>query len=354
MPFSLPSTLKRGTQASERAQRIISTITQRGIEVDRHQLELVNILANSLGGQQATAISGVYIYGPPGRGKSMVLDAFCADLAAETTARFHFHDFFRAINSPKAFREGQKIGSIFAEGLARELGDKSVVLFDEFHCVEPGDAMFMARLVAYCQQHGIFLVTTSNYGPEKLLDDDAFHHLILPTITLIRDGFAVFELDAAVDYRTLSTSDTQRSSGYGAGTLNVGKLPEVLPTLDTQIQVGYGEIGPAAVLEQTVFISFEQLCRTRRNTADYLDLASRYSCWHILSVPTSDQMPMDEERRFANLIDVFYDRNIEVHLYTQDQLQHLGQMLHEIEHARLTSRIAQLTTTFQTSDRIAR
>lgn len=61
---------------------------------------------------------------------------------------------------------------------------------------------------------------------------------------------------------------------------------------------------------------------------------------------------MDEERRFANLIDVFYDKDIEIHLYTQDRLEFLGHQLHDTERARLKSRLAQLANTLNTTDRI--
>lgn len=108
------------------------------------------------------------------------------------------------------------------------------------------------------------------------------------------------------------------------------------------IQIGYDEIGPVHLNAETIWISFEQICRTRRNTADYLELAGRYSCWHVTGIPASTNMPMDEERRLANLIDIFYDKNVEVHLYAADNLGNLGHMLHDTEKARLTSRLAQL------------
>ncbi|MGO2052333.1 cell division protein ZapE [Arthrobacter sp. MYb229] len=352
MPSLLPARLLRTRRVAQRRRRVISALQRQSFSLDQRQRDLVQLLSQKFANPSAQATRGVYVYGPPGRGKSMLLDAFCADLDQTVTARYHFHEFFRAINKPGEHAEKQSLGSVFAQGLERELTGIKILLFDEFHCVEPGDAMFMAKLVSYCQEHEIFLVTTSNYEPEKLLDDEYFHHLAEPTIELIRSTFDVFELDAAVDYRTLAAPAGMRREGYRAGTLNPGYSPIDESDFDVHIEVGYDKIGPARYRGATIEISFDQLCRTRRNTADYLALASRFSCWHITSVPSSQAMPMDEERRFANLIDVFYDRDLEVHLYTQDRLEHLGHRLHDTERARLESRLAQLQYSEEATDRI--
>lgn len=349
MPSLLPSRLLRARHAAKRRRRVLSDLQRQGLTLDERQRKLVDLLSRNLADQEQR---GMYIYGPPGRGKSMLIDAFCADLDENVTARFHFHEFFQAINNPSKRPSQQSLGSVFTEGLDRELHGLQVLLFDEFHCVEPGDAMFMARLVNYCEEHGIFMVTSSNYPPEKLLDDEYFHHLIEPTIAKMRSTFAIFELDATVDYRTVETPEQLRLSGYRSGTLNPGYSPIDESDFSEHLQIGYDQIGPARINQSTIEISFGQLCRTRRNTADYLELATRFNCWHITSIPLSEDLPMDEERRFANLIDVFYDKNVEVHLYTQDRLEYLGQRLHDTERARLTSRLAQLQKTLDTTDRI--
>ncbi|WP_404291360.1 cell division protein ZapE [Glutamicibacter arilaitensis] len=354
MPSPLPARLLRTRRFAQRRRRVVSALERQGFRLDKRQHELIQLLSRAISIPSVRATGGVYVYGPPGRGKSMLLDAFCADLDKTVTARYHFHEFFRAINSPAEHGQKQSLGSVFAQGLERELTGIKILLFDEFHCVEPGDAMFMAKLVKYCQEQEIFLVTTSNYEPEKLLDDEYFHHLALPTIELVRSTFSVFELDSAVDYRTLDAPAEMRREGYLAGTLNSGYSPIDESSFDSLIEIGYDQIGPARYRGSTIEISFDQLCRTRRNTADYLTLASQFTCWHITSVPASHNMPMDEERRFANLIDVFYDKDLEVHLYTQDRLEHLGHRLHDTERARLESRLAQLQYSEEATDRITK
>ncbi|SCB82579.1 AFG1/ZapE family ATPase [Arthrobacter sp. NIO-1057] len=337
--------LKSSTQipaANALAEKILGSLASAGITADPTQGELIRILSESVGSKAPHKRRGVYIYGPPGRGKTVITNSLVAHLPEALTKRFHFHEFFHHLNSPKNRAPGQTLGAIFIQGLERELSEIDVLIFDEFHCTEPGDAMFMGKLVKYCEQHDIQLVTTSNYEPEKLLDDDSFHHLVKPIIGSIRSDFEVYELDHEFDYRLLSTSLQATPEGYRRGSLTL--LPQSAPTIcgDEWIKIGYDQIGPVELRDGTIWISFDQICRTRRNTADYLELASRFSCWHVTQIPSSETMPMDEERRLANLIDVFYDKDIEVHLYAEDDLSKLGHMLHATEKARLASRLAQL------------
>lgn len=338
----VPSLLLGRNHPINRARRMIQSLQIRGLSLDSTQHELLGELAHLQSSRtKTTNVSGCYIYGPPGRGKSMILDTYFASLDPSTSARFHFHEFFHSINQASQTGSSSSMGSIFMRGLALQLAGLSTLCFDEFHCVEPGDAMFMARLVSYCQEHDISLITTSNYEPEKLLDDPYFHHLIEPTISKIRSNFRVFELDSQIDYRTVDQPQVPRS-GYRAGNLYIGATPPVPSVEPTALQVGYDTLTPVYVSGQRLEISYELLCRTRRNTRDYIELAQRFTHWSVSQIPDSRIMPMDEQRRFANLLDVLYDRNIQVDLYCVDDLSGLGHQLPQTEAQRLTSRLAQL------------
>ncbi|GAA0188431.1 cell division protein ZapE [Glutamicibacter creatinolyticus] len=326
---------------TERQQMLTHFLERQAITPDESQMELMGALSRLLDpGANETAPTGCYIYGPTGRGKTMILNALMQTLNPASSARMHFHEFFDAVSRADASETGPK-GSIFMRGLQRELSGLEVLCFDEFHCVEPGDAMFMARLVGYCQEHRIRLITTSNYAPEFLLDDPYFHHLIEPTIAVVRSSFLVHELDHRLDYRTVPTT-ASAAGGYRAGSLNVGATPPAPTTPRTTLRAGYDEIEPVYMQGTGLRTSFDQLCRTRRNTRDYLEMSRRFEHWIITDIPAVADMPMDEQRRFANLIDVLYDQNREVHLYCADNLQRLGQALQGIERDRLLSRLAQL------------
>lgn len=339
----IPRLLLTRNHPINRSRRLVQALQKPGISLDGTQRQLVDHLAGlPLTGTKGSQPSGIYIFGPPGRGKSMILDAYFTSLDPETSARYHFHDFFHSIHQASSAAQGGPQGSIFMHGLATRLAGISTLCFDEFHCVEPGDAMFMARLLGYCQDHGITLITTSNYEPEKLLDDPYFHHLIEPTIAKIRSNYRVFELDNRLDYRTIDTPRVARS-GYRRGNMFVGGTPPVPGSETSDLKVGYDTLSGVFIDGGQLHISYDLLCRTRRNTRDYLELSERFSHWIVPGIPDSKRMPMDEQRRFANLLDVLYDRDIQVDLYCVDDLSGLGEDLAPTESERLISRLAQLT-----------
>ena len=342
MKTLVPRLLLSRNHPVKRSHRIIHDLKSRGIDLDATQRNLVEALARCLApGTASSGYAGCYIYGPPGRGKSMIVDAIFATLDQRTAARYHFHDFFHSIHQASGQAPSGSMGSIFLRGLTIKLEGITVLCFDEFHCVEPGDAMFMARLVNFCQEHGITLLTTSNYEPEGLLADPYFHHLIEPTIAKIRSSFHVVELDHRVDYRTLDQGTRQRT-GYRAGSLYTAATPPTPSAPPTSLQIGYDTLAPVYLRSGQLRIGFELLCRTRRNTRDYIEMAEKFGHWIIEGIPAGDSMPTDEQRRFANLVDVLYDRDIRLDLYCSDDLGSLGKDLPGTERQRLTSRLAEL------------
>lgn len=343
MTSLVPSVFLPRNHPIKRLRRMQLDLQARGITADEPQERLLRELAQ-LGSPKSNTptIRGCYIYGPPGRGKSLLLDTFAAVLDSASSARYHFHEFFHEVQQAGASDEDSSaMGSVFMRGLTSKLQGIRTLCFDEFHCVEPGDAMFMARLVSYCQEHDITLIATSNYAPEQLLDDPYFHHLIEPTIAKIRADFTVFPLDNQLDYRRTEISAAARS-GFRAGKLLIDVTPPIPKVSASSLRVGYDNLAPVYIDGEHLQISYQLLCQTRRNTRDYLELARQFNRWSIVGIPRSDNLPMDEERRFANLLDVLYDRDVQVDLYCRDELSTLGHQIPLTEAERLSSRLAHL------------
>ena len=58
-----------------------------GRQLDRAQRSAMDALADPAG-------SNVYLWGPPGRGKSWLVDAHLASMSRKRVLRSHFHEFF--------------------------------------------------------------------------------------------------------------------------------------------------------------------------------------------------------------------------------------------------------------------
>src|SRR5260370_27605378 len=96
---------------------------------------------------------GLYIWGPVGRGKSMLMDLFFADAPVAQKRRVHFHEFMLEVQE-RLHRRREKL---LAEGappeadtivpIAREIAQQTTLLcFDQFQVTNIAHAMSLARL----------------------------------------------------------------------------------------------------------------------------------------------------------------------------------------------------------------
>lgn len=359
----------------ENLQRaILERSTSERLDLDVRQVEAVQLLSTNaafhLGpGHRSPAGKHVYLWGPPGRGKTWVLGAFYDALPTTKKRRVHFHDFFRELHATAhkataiALARVDEPGSLgssrgrmdrvsartsaIEQAIESMLGDVEVLCFDEFHCNDPGDAMLLARMFKFIMGQRILLITTSNYPPEELLADEYYHHLILPTVTSIREQMNVHELDAKLDYRTISR-DIDDRHGFAAGSLAVNQTEADLlalgisapdPSESRTLKPTSHEIKALRVAPGQIWFDFRDLCESLTSTLDYLELAKDHKHWVISDVPGSSGMTPFGLRRLANTIDVLYDHGIRLDLLASgdfsDSLNHLP----SLDAARLESRL---------------
>ncbi|MBD7996615.1 cell division protein ZapE [Arthrobacter sp. Sa2CUA1] len=290
-----------------------------GMELDAGQRAVLPLLARAAavaGSGDPVPGSSVYLWGPPGRGKTWLLDAFYASVPVERKRRLHFHDFFRELHA-RTFagygNPGYRQGSAFADGLDELLGDARLVCFDEFHVNGPADAAFVTRFLEQVLARGIVLVATSNYAPQDLLPDPMFHHLFEPGIALITEHLQVARLDGGVDYRS---QDRCRPSGFAAGyhlrhagtqLLTAAGLCPPAPEESRVLRPGSVPLTADRAGNAQLWFRFSELCEARSAASDYLALAAEYPHWVVSDVPQTGQAGPDAWQRFGNLVDVLYD-----------------------------------------------
>ncbi|MFC9392605.1 cell division protein ZapE [Streptomyces sp. NPDC057027] len=272
----------------------------------------------------------LYVWGPVGRGKSWLVDTFYEGLPTERKRRLHFHDFFRRLHDgvtrPGARHDGQ---SAVDSALDELIGDSRVLVFDEFHAHDAGDAMLIARLFRTLLDRRITLVTTSNYPPAGLMPDPLYHHLFEPTIQLIEERMDVLDVTGPVDFRRVeapATADGGRRFATGLCLPAGGSGLEALgltapePAEAAPVRAHLRELPARAVRGDVVWFAFDALCEAATGVPDYLALAERFPTLVLDGVPPLAEASADGRQRFANLVDVACDRDIRLVLIGADPL----------------------------------
>ena len=308
-------------------------------------------------GKKQTAPRGLYIHGPVGRGKSMLMDMFFDNVAFASKQRIHFHDFMARVHRDvKRWREadpGDPIPHV-AKGIR---ATAALLCFDEFQVSDIADAMILGRLFEALFDLGVVVVATSNRSPRELYENGINRQLFIPAIDLMERRMDVLKLDGPIDYR-LARLERGRVYFTPLDAQARAALDEAWHDLTGVAHGTPGELDvqgrKLAVPEQAKGVArftFDQLCAAALGAQDYLALADNFHALVLSGIPqlTADQR--NEAKRFVTLIDALYERSVKLACSaaaTPAELYRAGDGVFEFE--RASSRLIEM----QTPDYLAR
>jgi cell division protein ZapE len=355
--------------------RYRALISERGFESDPAQAEVVrslDALADKLkgykaegkpsgfsrlfGAKPAEPPRGLYIHGPVGRGKTMLMDMFFDAVEGPCKRRAHFHAFMADVHARlNQWRQARKRGEVAGEDpitpVAADLAQEaSLLCFDEFSVRDIADAMILSRLFTALFAAGVVVVATSNVTPDDLYKDGLNRALFLPFIALIKERLEVIKLDARTDYRL---EKLQRAPVYYAPL-----SPKADAALDAAFLTltGHERGEPAHIellgrhldvpqaIDGVARFDFDALCRRPLGAADYLKLAQRFHTLVLDRIPLLGESERNEAKRLIILIDTLYDMRVKLIASAAGEPETLysGEGAEAFEFARAASRLHEM------------
>lgn len=290
---------------------------------------------------------GLYLWGGVGRGKTYLVDTFHDCLPIERKMRVHFHRFMQRVHADLTSLEGEKNPLLM---VADRIADETrVICFDEFFVTDIADAMILGGLMEALFQRGVTLVATSNIVPEKLYENGLQRQRFLPAIALIEKYTQVVNVDAGVDYR-LRTLQQAELYHYplddSADSSLRDSFDRLAPTPGKhweRLQVNGRYLTCRCLADDVAWFDFAELCDGPRSQNDYIELAREFHAVLISGVPGMGVGTDDQARRFVNLVDEFYDRNVKLVLAADRPLLELyGGGGLEFEFQRTISRLQEM------------
>ncbi len=258
--------------------------------------------------------SGIYLWGNVGTGKTMLMDLFHDSLPQELGYREHYHRFMQQVHTSKEkYKHRRDPLALIAAEFA---GRYQVICLDEFQVTDITDAMILSAFLENLFKQGMVLVITSNSHPDQLYADGLQRSRFLPAIELIKQSMHLLRVDSGHDYR----SDFLRSDGVYRTPLN--DESEASITACFHVLSGYHDAVPEilhlygrpvqarAQASGVIWFDFDVLCAGARSNMDYIELARRYHTMILSAVPVLDSSKDDAARRFVELIDELYDRDV--------------------------------------------
>ena len=270
--------------------------------------------------QKAPAVNaprGVYIYGPVGRGKSMIMDLFFDSAPIKDKRRVHFHAFMQEVQERvHKRRKGGADGDPIPD-TARAIADQATLLaFDEFQVENIADAMILARLFQALFEQGVVVVATSNVVPKNLYKDGLQRERFLPFIDLLQENMDVFELTSETDYRLdrLRGRATYHTPLDEAAKMALDQaFSDLTDDAEPQAQtlkVRGRELTAPVTAKGVARFTFDELCARPLGAADYLAIASQFHTVILSGIPLLPPSKRNESKRFVTLIDALYEARV--------------------------------------------
>jgi cell division protein ZapE len=304
-------------------------------------------LSRLLGRSSTQPVTGLYLWGGVGRGKTMLMDLFCESLPAEDRLRMHFHRFMQRVH-----QQLHELGGVPnpLEIVAQRFAEESRVLcFDEFFVSDIGDAMILGELMQQLFQRGVTLVATSNVEPDRLYENGLQRRRFLPAIELLKQHTRVHEMETEVDYRlrVLERAEIYHSPLDAAAQRGLERSFSALAPetgqQDVVLEIENRPIRACRVADDVAWFEFSELCEGPRSQNDYIELARIFHAVLVSNVRRFSSRDENAARRFISLVDEFYDHNVKLIISAEVPILQLyaGERL-RFEFARTESRLLEM------------
>jgi cell division protein ZapE len=303
----------------------------------------------------------VYLWGPVGRGKSMLMDLFFEAAPIDKKRRTHFHAFMAEVHghidawrkgdaSARKARFGQSKGDDPIQPTAELIASQARLLcFDELQVTDIADAMILGRLFEALFSQCVTLVATSNRRPDDLYQGGINRQLFEPFIDMIKARLDIVEVRGPTDFRL----DRLRGARVYFSPLGVAAKAG-FDTLWADLLDGSEETGAdVEVLGRKLHFpraaggllraGFSSLCAQALGAQDYLAVAERFHTVFLEQVPRLTADKRNEARRFVTLVDALYEAGTKVIVLAEaepDDLYPAGDGAFEFE--RTASRLQEM------------
>ena len=287
-----------------------------------------------------------YLYGNVGVGKTMLLN-FVYDRLEMKKQRQHFNEFMISFHD---FRHEKKDDNTIKTFVKKIKEKYDLIYLDEFQVTNIVDAMILGKLFEIIFEEKIKIIITTNTKLNDLYKDGLQREQFLPFVKIIENFSIQKELLIENDYRTKNDEKYKEifsplnektsfriNQRFREFTRNKVKEKKIVKTKGRDFVIENFYSGVAR-------FKFKDLCDKNLGAEDYINIAN--SCNHIFieEIPKFNDENSNQQLRFITLIDIFYEKKIELTISCEKNLEKLGSsQLHKETFKRTQSRLYEMT-----------
>ena len=295
-------------------------------------------------------IPGFYLQGDVGVGKTMILNFFYENFN-ETKHRLHFNEFminFHDFIFQNKNNEKENTIDKFVTKLKRKY---KLIYLDEFQVTNIVDAMMLGSLFKKIFDENIKVIFSSNVKINDLYKDGLQREQFIPFIEIMKKRCLEQTLILKEDYRK---SQNKNNDNYlfplnEITSFKINKLFRQLTKNKIKeekiLSIKGRKFNIKNYYEGVVRFNFNDLCNKNIGAEDYIKIADLCKYIVIENLPNFDNNNSNQQQRFITLIDIIYEKKVNLTISSVSSLDKLtsGNSLSE-PFKRTVSRLYELTS----------
>ena len=334
-------------------QSFLSFCKTNQFEINPKQVEIINLLENFISIKKKffnifkkNKRLCFYLHGGVGVGKTMLLNFFYNNIKIKKS-RMHFNEFMINFHD---YRHKEKNDNSITNFVKILKQNYDLIYLDEFQVTNIVDAMILGKLFEVIFRENIKIIITTNIKLNDLYKDGLQREQFLPFISIIEKNSIQKELVLDDDYRKINLANVRRIY-YPLNEKTTFKINQNFRILtrdknrETQnIETKGRKFLIDNFYEGIAKFNFVDLCDKKLGSEDYINIANVCKHVFIFNIPAFNDLNSNQQLRFITLIDIFYEKKIELTISCEKNLEKLGSsQLHKETFKRTQSRLYEMT-----------
>ena len=286
---------------------------------------------------------GIYLYGPAGRGKTIIINHFIKTLDKKNSIKFHFNDLIFQLqkfnfSSNKEFSKELRKKKLFIPNLKN-------IFIDELDINNIADIIILQKFLDQAKMLNIFVMFTSNKSPENLYKNNHHKKTLSKLNEYFLQEFHLIRLKHNRDYRKNSSNFSNfifNKSDNDMITLRKKIVGDITPKDTKFIRSGNSFI-LRHIYKDLLECDFDYICGKNLSFKDYKLILKKINFVFLRNVPILNKSINDKVKRFVYLVDAIYEGGKILSISTQFKLNDLyKQKDNMIDCERTISRLNQI------------